>query len=237
MNATIEAPLRLATDVGGTFIDFVVLDPATGEITVDKEPAFRDEVAKRLLAGYERASSGTSVTRLIHGSTLAINTILQEVGSSVGLLTTRGFRDVLAIGRGNRPDIYDFFWEPARPLVPRRLRREIGGRLDHVGRELEPIDEAEVAAETRLLAKRGVEAVAICLLHSYANPDHEQKVRAHVLDACPDMFVTCSHEVATEWREYERTSSVVLNAYVDADRRHLLDGIESSLEERAFTAI
>ena len=140
MNATTEAPLRLATDVGGTFIDFVLLDERTGEIRIDKEPAFRDEIAERLFAGYQRLVGGEPLARLIHGSTIAINTILQEKGARVGLITTAGFRDVLEIGRGNRTDIYDFFWQPPAPLVPRRLRREVRGRLGYLGEELEPLD-------------------------------------------------------------------------------------------------
>src|SRR5205807_1169097 len=122
--AQIGQAYRLAIDVGGTFIDYVLLDESTGQISVDKEPAYGGDVQRQLFVGYDRIVDGASpLTRIIHGSTLAINTLLQEIGPTVGLITTKGFRDVLEIGRGNRTDIYDFFWNPPKAFVPRRLRR------------------------------------------------------------------------------------------------------------------
>jgi N-methylhydantoinase A len=228
---------RLATDVGGTFVDFVLLDESDGSITIDKEPSFKDEVARRLFIGYERiVGEDRSLGRMIHGSTLAINTILQETGSRVGLLTTKGFRDVLEIGRGNRTDIYDFFWQPPRPLVPRRLRREVEERIAHDGAVIAPLDIGAVIEEARILLEdEGVESIAICFLHAYANFQHEADARAAILSRWPDAHLTCSHEVATEWREFERTSSVVLNGYVLPVVAGYLEEIECGLAERGFS--
>ena len=227
---------RLAVDVGGTFIDYVLLDEATGEIVVDKEPAFKDEVGRQLFVGYDRvaAGAGAAISRLIHGSTLAINTILQESGARVGLITTRGFRDVLEIGRGNRVDIYDFFYEPPSALVPRRLRREVSERSGPQGEVVSPLDLDELEREAGFLLRQGVEAVAICFLHAYANPQHERQARDWLAAAAPELFVSCSHEVANEWREYERTSSVVLNSYVMPTVGRYLSEIQSGLAARAF---
>lgn len=231
-----SAGQRLAVDVGGTFIDYVLLDEASGEIVVDKEPAFKDEVGRQLFVGYDRVAAAAvgGIGRLIHGSTLAINTILQESGARVGLITTRGFRDVLAIGRGNRVDIYDFFYDPPAALVPRRLRREVSERSGPRGEVVTPLDLGELEREARFLLAQGVEAVAICFLHAYANPRHEQQARDWLVAAAPELFVSCSHEVANEWREYERTSSVVLNSYVMPTVGRYLGEIESGLAQRAF---
>jgi N-methylhydantoinase A len=226
---------RLAVDVGGTFIDYVLLDEESGEIVVDKEPAFRDEVARQLFVGYDRvtATASAEVSRMIHGSTLAINTILQENGAVVGLITTRGFRDVLEIGRGNRVDIYDFFYDPPSSLVPRRLRREVTERSGPRGEVIAPLDLAELEREAEFLVANGVEAVAVCFFHAYANPAHERQVSDWLAARHPELFVTCSHEVANEWREYERTSSVVLNAYVMPTVQRYLSEIESGFEQRS----
>jgi N-methylhydantoinase A len=227
---------RLAVDVGGTFIDYVLLDEQTGEIVVDKEPAFKDEVARQLFVGYDRtaATASASVGRMIHGSTLAINTILQESGAPVGVITTRGFRDVLEIGRGNRVDIYDFFYDPPAALVPRRLRREVTERSGPDGDVILPLDLAELEQEAAFLVRNGVEAIAICFFHAYANPGHERQARDWLAERHPGVFVSCSHEVANEWREYERTSSVVLNAYVMPSVGRYLSDIETGLADRLF---
>jgi N-methylhydantoinase A len=232
----VEDGSRLAVDVGGTFIDYVLLDQTTGEVVVDKEPAFADEVAERLFIGFDRLTSRSDVTvdRLIHGSTLALNTILQERGAHVGLLTTSGFRDVLEIGRGNRVDIYDLLYSPPAPLVPRALRREVTERLDAQGQVVTPLDLDDLERQADVLLGQGVEAIALCFLHAYANPVHEQQARDWLTARYPDVVVSCSHEVATEWREFERTSSVVLNTYVMPTAGRYFAEIESELERRSF---
>ena len=227
---------RLAVDVGGTFIDYVLLNERTGSIAIDKEAAYRDAISRQLFVGYDRiVGADADVRRLIHGSTLAINTILQETGARAGLITTAGFRDVLEIGRGNRTDIYDFFWTPPTALVPRHLRREVDERVDFAGAVVAPLDEAGVLAQARFLVEEGdVEVVGICFLHAYANPVHEQRAADLIRAAHPDVYVTTSHEVAAEWREFERTSSTVLNGYIMPIVSRYFGDVEAELQGRSF---
>lgn len=228
---------RLAVDVDGTFIDYVLLDEETGEVAIDKEAAYRDEIAKQLFVGLDRVTRERGdITRFIHGSTLAINTVLQEAGASIGLITTRGFRDVLEIGRGNRPkSIYDMSFRPPRALVPRYLRREVSERVDFEGNELEPLAFDEVDSEVDFLVEAGVEAVAICFLHGYANHEHERLAKQRIQERHPSLHVTASYEVATEWREFERTSSTVLNGYVMPIVTRYFAEVEAGLAARKFS--
>jgi N-methylhydantoinase A len=210
-----DARGRVAVDVGGTFIDFVLLDEETGEIVIEKQPSTPARIVEEFMEGLGRLPLGIGVIeRLFHGTTVAINTVLQEAGARVGLVTTAGFRDVLAIGRGNRPEIYNFLYRGPEPLVPRYLRREVTERLAADGSELVPLDLGGLAEEVDFLVRSGVEAVAICFLHAYANPSHERAAAEWIRASHPGLAVTASHEVAAEWREYERTSTTVLNAYV-----------------------
>jgi N-methylhydantoinase A len=226
---------RLAIDVGGTFIDFVLFDETTGEVKVDKELSRHTDLAAALFRGYDRISGdGGGVDRLIHGSTLVINTILQESGSPVGLITTRGFRDVLELGRGNRLDIYDFLWAPPPPIVPRRLRREVSGRIGPDGVELEPLDLDELIEAGQFLVDAGVDAIAVCFLHSYAGAQHERLAVETLTERFPGMFVTASSEMTTEWREYERSSTAVLNAHVTKVVGRYVGNLEAGLESRGF---
>ena len=227
---------RLAVDVGGTFIDYVLLNERTGDISIDKEAAYRDEISRQLFVGYDRiVGEDADVKRLIHGSTLAINTILQEKGARAGLITTAGFRDVLEIGRGNRTDIYDFFWTPPAPLIPRHLRREVAERVDFEGEVVEPLDTGGLLEQARFLVEEGgVEVIGICFLHAYANPVHEREAADLIRAAHPGVYVTASHEVASEWREYERTSSTVLNGYVMPIVSRYFSEVEADLAGRSF---
>ena len=206
---------RVAVDVGGTFIDFVLLDETTGTVTIEKQPSTPDRLVDELLAGLARLEVPVAdVHQLFHGTTVAINAVLQERGARVGLLTTAGFRDVLAIGRGNRPEIYNFLYRGPQPLVPRHLRREVPERLAADGSILTRLDLDAVDRESDVLVSHGVEAIAICFLHAYANPTHEAAAAERIRERHPAVTVTASHEIATEWREYERTSTTVLNAFV-----------------------
>ncbi len=227
---------RLAVDVGGTFIDYVLLNERTGDISIDKEAAYRDEISRQLFVGYDRiVGEDADVKRLIHGSTLAINTILQEKGARAGLITTAGFRDVLEIGRGNRADIYDFFWTPPAPLIPRHLRLEVAERVDFEGEVVEPLDTGGLLEQARFLVEEGgVEVIGICFLHAYANPVHEREAADLIRAAHPGVYVTASHEVASEWREYERTSSTVLNGYVMPIVSRYFSEVEADLAGRSF---
>ena len=206
---------RLAIDVGGTFVDFVLLDEATGEITLEKQPSTPERIVEEVGAGIGRLPVRLAgVGRIFHGTTVVVNTIVQEQGVKVGLLTTSGFRDVLEIGRGSRPEIYNPHYTAPRCLVPRYLRREVPGRLGAAGEEVIALDLDAVDREAGLLAGHGCEAIAICFLHSYANPDHERQAAQLIRDQYPGIAVSASHELVGEWREFERTSTTVLNAYV-----------------------
>ena len=223
-------------DVGGTFIDFALLDEATGELTIEKQPATASRLAEELLTGLGRLPvAAADIGRLFHGTTVAINAVLQEQGVAVGLLTTRGFRDVLAIGRGARPQIYNFFYSPPEALVPRYLRREVTERMAADGSELEALSLDEVDRELEYLVRHGIEAVAVCFLHAYANPVHEREAVERIRAKHPGLSVTASSEVATEWREFERTSTTVLNSYIQPPFAAYLGDLGARLQGAGYT--
>ena len=205
---------RLAVDVGGTFIDYILLDEATGSVVIDKQPATASALVDEFVHGLQRLPVEVSeLSMFIHGTTVALNTLVQERGAKTGLITTQGFRDVLELGRAGRPDIYDLRYQPALPLVPRYLRREVPERVGPDGTVVTPLDVEAVRREVEFLDAHGVKAIAICLLHSYANPDHETQIAALIRREHPEVSVSVSSELVREWREYERTSTTVINAY------------------------
>jgi N-methylhydantoinase A len=211
------APARyvLAVDVGGTFIDYALLDRESGRIVLDKHLSSRSALAAAFVEGLQRLGiDPRGLARIAHGTTVAINALLEERGARVGLLTTRGFRDVLALGRGGRPEIYNWLYQPPSPLVPRALRREVDERRTPQGEVVRPIDPEEVDREVDVLVGAGVEAIAVCFLHAYADPTHELRALERIRARYPDLPVSVSHLLVSEWREYERTSTTVLNAYV-----------------------
>jgi N-methylhydantoinase A len=234
--ATTDGEYRLAVDVGGTFIDYVLLDETSGEFLVEKQPAISERLASEFMGGLERLPvQPSSISRLFHGTTIGLNAILQDRLARVGLLTTAGFRDVLEVGRGGRPEMYNFLYVPPPPLVPRELRREVPERIDPGGRVLVPIDLEEVEAQVRVLAEKSVEAIAICFLHAYANPEHERQARERVQEALPGLPVTCSSDVTREWREFDRTSTTALNAGLRPLMGSYLSAIGDRLLDAGFT--
>jgi N-methylhydantoinase A len=227
---------RVAVDVGGTFIDFALLDEATGELTIEKQPATATKLAEEFLTGLARLPvPAGEIGRLSHGTTVAINAVLQERGVNVGLMTTRGFRDVLAIGRGSRREIYNFFYSPPEALVPRYLRREVTERTAADGSELEALSLDEVDRELAYLVEHGAEAIAVCFLHAYANPAHERQAVERIRATRPGLSVTASSEVATEWREFERTSTTVLNSYIQPPFAAYLGDLGKRLRGAGYT--
>ncbi len=225
---------RLAIDVGGTFVDFVSLDEDTGDVRIEKSPSF-GSLEERFFEGIDNlALDLKALETIIHGSTLVINTIVQEKGARVGLITTKGFRDVLELGRGNREEIYNLFYRPSAPLVERYLRLEVSERLDARGEVVTPLDENEARAAIRQLQAEGVEGIAIIFLHSYLNPAHEERMRALVDEEAPDLEVTISSEICREWREFERASTTVLNAYTKPKLASYLSGLKRRLDRRRF---
>ncbi|MCY3834070.1 MAG: hydantoinase/oxoprolinase family protein [Chloroflexi bacterium] len=228
------SPQRLAIDVGGTFVDFVSLDEATGEIRIEKSPSF-GSLEARFFEGIDSlALDLTALKTIIHGSTMVINTIVQEKGARVGLITTKGFRDVLELGRGNREEIYNLFYRPPEPLVERYLRLEVSERLDARGEIVKPLDEREARAAVQQLKADEVEGIAVVFLHSYVNPVHEERMRELVEAEWPEVAVTISSEICREWREFERSSTTVLNAYTKPKLARYLSAISAELASRRF---
>ncbi len=224
---------RLGIDVGGTFVDFVLVDES-GRTRINKVHA-AGRLQDRSYEGIERLDLRASdLDMLIHGSTLVINTIVQESGARVGLITTAGFRDVLELGRGNRAEIYNLFYKPPPPLVPRYRRHEVAERMNFRGEVIEALDETAAAKVVEALRPQEVDAIAIAFLHAYANPDHEQRMAEIVGNAMPDVSVSVSSDLVREHREFERTSTTALNAYVQPRMSAYLSGLERGLRERDF---
>lgn len=207
--------IRLAIDIGGTFTDLVALDEGTGRIILEKAlttPAnFADGVTNTVLkAGLDPAE----VEQFVHGTTVVINALTERRGAKVALITTQGFRDVLEIQRANRTDMYNLLYAKPEPFVPRRFRFEVPERVDHRGEVLTTLDEDAVQAVAENCRALGIEAIAVCYLNAYANPAHEARTREIVERIHPDAAITLSHEITQQWREYERTNTTALNAFV-----------------------
>ncbi len=228
--------ISIAFDVGGTFTDFALKAPA-GELITGKRLTTYPDPSEACLAGLdellgEAGVAWSDVAQLVHGTTLGSNVVIEGKARGVGLLTTRGFRDVLLIGREKRYQVYDLQIEKPRPLIPRRLIGEVTERVLADGSIRTPLDEADARAALRALAGRGVTTLAVCLLHAYLNPAHEQRVAALCAEEAPHVTVTLSHEVSPTFREYERTSTTVVNAYVMTALRAYLRGLQRALAER-----
>jgi N-methylhydantoinase A len=222
--------MRIASDIGGTFTDLAYHDERTGELGLAKASTTPDDLACGVLDTLDRARVDAAGTEFfVHGSTVIINALTERKGARTGLITTRGFRDVLEIGRANRPDIYNFYFRKLEPFVPRHLRLEVRERVSYKGEVLEPLDEEDVRQAVRRLKKEGVEAIAICFLHSYANATHEQRALEIAREEAPDLAITASCDVTRQWREYERTNTAVLNAYVQPIAARYLGTLEQSL--------
>jgi N-methylhydantoinase A len=221
------ASLHIGIDIGGTFTDFVVYDPVTQQIQTFKLLSTPSDPAMAVLGGLKRIFSeqGTQCATVIHGSTVATNALLERKGARTALVTTRGFRDVLQIGRQDRPSLYDFFADPAPPLIPSELRFEMDERVTHTGETLQAIDPRQIAALIPALKEHNVSAVAVCLLFSFLHPEHERAIAAELRDA--GFLVSLSSEILPEYQEYERTSTTAVNAYVSP----ILDKYLSHLEQ------
>ena len=223
----------IGVDIGGTFTDLVGY--RDGELVLAKTLTTPSNPTQGVATALETANTRLAeLDEFLHGSTMAINTVLERKGAATALLTTEGFRDVYEIGRGNRPEAFDIHFQRPVPLVPRNLRFEVKERLNAKGDILTPLDEAAVLALGRQWVADGIEAVAVCFLHAYANPVHEIAVGRILRAAHPGLFVTLSHEILREFREYERTSTTVLNAYVGPRVQRYLHTLESHLGDRGF---
>ncbi|HEY7664465.1 MAG TPA: hydantoinase/oxoprolinase family protein [Xanthobacteraceae bacterium] len=223
----------VGVDIGGTFTDLVGWQ--AGAIVASKCPTVPADPTAGVAAALRMAGCEVAaIDELLHGSTIAINTVLERSGARTALLTTAGFRDVYAIGRGNRPDAFNLFFHRPRPLIPRELTFEVSERINAAGEVLAPLDPGEVERLGRRLIAGGIEAVAVCFLHSYANPAHEAAAGAVLRRHFPSLFVTLSHEILREFREYERTSTTVLNAFVGPRVSRYLGRFEGFASEARF---
>lgn len=210
---------KLGVDTGGTFTDIGLIDEETSQIAVTKVPSTPNNPALAVLEGVKAiveqvGISCKDIDFFIHGTTVATNALLELKGAKTALITTEGFKDVLHIARQTRPKLYDFWSRRPAPQVPRRLRFEVPERILYTGEILKPLEVEAVQSIAQKLKKEKVEAVAVCLLHSYANPKHEIQIKEILQREYPELIVTLSSEILSEYREYERMSTVTINAYV-----------------------
>jgi N-methylhydantoinase A len=230
-----KGSVRIAVDIGGTFTDLAAFDEAKGKLMFGKALSTHGALVNGIQHTVDGAKVKSSDAYLfLHGSTIAINTLLERTGAKTALLITEGFRDIYEIGRVNRPDAYNLFFSKHAPLVKRSSRFEVNERLLADGRVYKKLDEDGVRALARSLKERDIEAVAILLLHSYRNPAHEIRVKELVKQEIPDAFVSASHELSQEYREFERASTVVANAYVGPRVAEYLAQLEQHLKQQGF---
>lgn len=234
------ARFRVGVDIGGTFTDIVFLND-TGERFTKKVSSTVENYATGIIEGLsaliaERGLDAAEIVELLHGTTVASNAILELKGARIGLITTRGFRDVLEIRTLRFPRLYDLSWTKPPPLVERYLRTELGERVDAQGRVERPLDVADVERAARYLLDHGVEGIAVSLLHAYANPEHEQLVKAVLHRIAPSLPVCLSSEVLPEIKEYERTSTTVINTYVMPIVRRYLASLQDELKQIGVAA-
>jgi N-methylhydantoinase A len=226
---------RLATDVGGTFTDLVYFDEATNALSVAKTLTTPKDPTIGIVQAIELSGLDPGgVDYFVHGGTTVINAITERKGVKTALITTSGFRDVLEIGRGNRPDLYNLHFLPPRAFVPRYLRFEVRERLDHEGRVLQDLHLEDLDVIIEACRREQVQAIAIQFLHSYAEPRHETACVHYLRARLPGIAITASHQITREWREYERVNTTVLNAYVQPIIQSYFDTLERSLRHRGL---
>jgi N-methylhydantoinase A len=226
---------RIAVDIGGTFTDIVYIDESSMEIIVDKVRSTPWDIGQAVMDAIKKINADMSeVDLFIHGTTAGINTIVQKKGAKIGLISTKGFTDVLEMGRGNKEELYDYMWKKPKPLVPRYLRMAVSERTNHNGELIRKLDEDEAKHVINRFREHGIEAIAVCLLHSYANPENERKLGEIIHEIWPEATVALSHQVAREIREYERVSTTVINAYIEKAVVSYLKQLIKNLEESGF---
>jgi N-methylhydantoinase A len=230
-----RARLRLAADIGGTFTDVAAFDETNKRLLLGKSLSTPRAMVEGIEAGVAKAGTRFAEGGLfLHGSTVAINTMLERTGAKTALLTTRGFRDVYEIGRINRPDAYNLFFQKHVPLVPRQRCYEVTERLYADGRVRTPLAEDELHALAEIFAREKIEAIAILFMHCYRNPAHELRAKEILTQRLPQVFVSASHELSQEYREFERCSTVVANAFVGPRVQHYLTEIGERITDEGF---
>lgn len=230
--------IRIAIDIGGTFTDITSLDEETMEVIVDKAETTPGNLADGVINAIDKIGRDIAkVDILVHGTTVGMNTLIQRNGAKVGLITTKGFRDVYEIGRGNRAEMYNFLWRKPKPLVPRYLRLEVDERMKSNGEIMMRLQEQGVVDAIKKFKEKRVESIAVCLLNAYANPCNEEKIKEIIEQEWPGMHVSLSSYVAREYREYERTSTTVLDAYIKKNIENYLDEFAERIKEMGFKGL
>jgi N-methylhydantoinase A len=229
------ANMRLAADIGGTFTDIAVFDDKTGRLTFGKALSTPQRLVDGISHGVEKAGSDYAAASLfLHGSTIAINAMLERTGARTALVTTDGFRDVYEIGRINRPDAYNLYFQKHKPLIERALCFEVKERVRADGEVVIPLDEAGLAALGDRFEALGIEAVAIMFINCYANSAHEARAKEILSKRLPGVFVSASHELSQEYREFERTSTVAANAFIGPKVRRYIGEIDAHIRNDNF---
>jgi N-methylhydantoinase A len=235
LDAARLARLSVAVDIGGTFTDLVAFDQDTGRVLESKALTTHDDLPRGVWDCLGKAAiAPRAATTVVHGSTIAINIAIEEKGAATALVVTRGTRDVYKIGRQNRPQAYNFAFKRPTPLVPRSRTFEVDERLSASGERLVPLDLKHAAAIVAAVKASGAEAVAVCFLHSYADPVHEAALGELLRAALPNTYVSLSHEIVREYREYERTSTTVMNAYIGPETSDYVGRMDERLRADAF---
>lgn len=235
--------LRIGVDTGGTFTDVCAFDEGTGRVHVRKVSSTPDDPGRAIVQGVEEILEQIGGSRIdevgyfAHGTTVGTNALLTGRGARTGLITTRGFRDLLELGRGRRPSMYDPQADKPTPQVPRHLRKEVTERVRHTGAVETPLDDSDVRRAVRELKEAGVDSVAVCLLYSYLNADHERRIGEIIREEMPGVYISLSSDVLPEFREYERLSTVVTNSYVGPIVANYLARLRRVLSDRGLTAV
>ncbi|UNC92367.1 hydantoinase/oxoprolinase family protein [Candidatus Contubernalis alkaliaceticus] len=227
---------RIAVDSGGTFTDIALLDENRKKLHITKVPSTPDNPAIAVMTGVlkvltENKVSSQEVSYFLHGTTVATNALLELKGAVTALITTQGFRDVLEIARQTRPSLYNFFQTKAPPIVPRELSFEVEERILYNGQIETPLNQEHLSVLVKILKEKGIESAAVCFLHSYLDPQHEKIVKKILTKELPQVFVSCSSEILPEFREYERASTVCINAYVMPTIKKYLEDLEMRLTD------
>jgi len=233
-------PNHLAVDIGGTFVDAISFHPSTGDIILEKASTTPSDPQQGVLDAVEKVDVDLADTEAFtHGTTLGLNALLEREGAHTGVITNEGFRDVLELGRYDVRDgeMYNITYQRPEQLVQRRRRLGVPGRIDADGNVVEPLDvDAVRDAVAELVETHGVESIAVCFLHAYQNPDHERRVAEIIQEAYPEVSVSISSDITKEYREYERISTTVLDAYIKPIFESYVDQLGTSLEDRGLDA-
>ena len=231
---------RLGIDSGGTFTDVVLFDDRKKTLHIAKTPSTPANPAIGVINGIKKIVSQVGIqpgeiASLVHGTTVATNALLEYKGIRTALILTEGFKDILSIGRQDRPKLYDYFEKRPEPFIPRHLRFEVSERTLYTGEIFRALDEKKILSIIEELKKKEIKGIAVCLLHSYANPTHEKRIKEIFKEQYPEAVVSTSHEILPEFREYERMSTTVINTYVMPIIDRYLQDLQRMMLEEGLT--